>query len=64
MLHCRFVIMLKMVTDNEVANFVLGFVDIKVACRIDSFKVAKFIDAEFEKRPFDLLCDLLQFYIF
>ncbi len=45
--------MLKMVTDNEVANFVLGFVDIKVADRIDSFKVAKFIDDEFEKRPFD-----------
>jgi hypothetical protein len=47
--------MLKMVTDNEVANFMLGFVDIKVADRIDSFKVPKkkFIDDEFEKQPFE-----------
>jgi hypothetical protein len=31
--------MLQMVTDNEVANVVLEYVDIKVADRIDSFKV-------------------------
>jgi hypothetical protein len=34
--------MLKMVTDNEVANVVLEFVD-KVADRIDSFEVAKLL---------------------
>ncbi len=42
MLHCRFVILLKMIVDIKVANVMLEFVDIKVANRIDSFEVAKF----------------------
>jgi hypothetical protein len=44
MLHCRFVILLKMIVDIKVANVMLEFVDINVALRVDSVKVAKFID--------------------
>ena len=41
-LHCRFGSMLKMIFGNKVANVMLEFVDIfKVACRVDSVKVAK-----------------------
>jgi hypothetical protein len=36
--------MLKMAVDNTVANVLLDLVDIKVAHRIESVKVAKFID--------------------
>jgi hypothetical protein len=46
MLHCRFGSMLKVVVDNKVVNVMLEFLDIKVANRIDSFKVAKFIDED------------------
>ncbi len=42
MLHCRFVILLKMIVDIKVDIFMLEFVDIKVAHRFDSFKVGKF----------------------
>ncbi len=52
-----------MVTDIEVANVVLECVDLKVAKnkivsfkvahRIEAVKGAKFVDDEFEKRPFD-----------
>jgi hypothetical protein len=38
--------MLKMVVDNKVANVMLDFVDFKVAHKIESVKVAKFIDDE------------------
>ena len=38
--------MLKLVFDNKVANVMLDFVDFKVALRVDSVKVAKFIDED------------------
>ncbi len=46
MLHCWFVTMFKMVVDNKVANVMLDLVDFKVAHKIESVKVAKFIDDE------------------
>jgi hypothetical protein len=55
--------MLKVVVDNKVVNVTLEFVDIKVANRIDSFKVAKFIDEDWEAAVC-FLCDLMKFWIF
>jgi hypothetical protein len=43
---------------NKVANVtMLEFVDIKVADRIDSIKVAEFIDDEVRSGPFDFPID-------
>jgi hypothetical protein len=60
MLQFRFVILLKMVVDNKVANVMLDLVDIKVDHRIESVKVAKFIDVELRSSRW-ILCDLMKF---
>ncbi len=49
---------LKVVAGNKVANVILIF---KVALRVDSVKVAKFIDEDLKSGRLIFLCDLLKF---
>jgi hypothetical protein len=48
MLHCRLVILLKMIVDIKVANVMLEFVDIlKLQIGLTQLKLLNFVDDEF-----------------
>ncbi len=52
LMWCLNLLILKL--QNKIGSF-------KVAHRIESVNVVEFIGEEFEKRPFDFLCDLMKF---